>query len=728
MRVLTFNWHEAYLCLLAGIGHQWDIVERLKGGSRSWFYAIRPVPGNARIVSEATARQRLRDRTYDVVVCHNLADAQLIEEYAVGKVLVFHNKLSTELALGGRLDQRDAVLAGYRRLLAAEPQFQPVFISEGKRADWGLAGEVIRPGIPPADYGGYEGHERRVLRVGNLMKARDLMLGYSIQREVLRDIPSTLLGLNEPEPGGRFSESWDDLRACFRSHRLFLNTTVEPYEDGYNLAMLEAMATGMPVVSLSNSTSPIVDGVNGYASADRGELRSKVAALMADRDLAARLGRAARDTVASEFPIERFAASWNGLLERAAAEQPPKRVARFRTRQADEPSVLSGSPRKRVMLAYVSYPATTARFLEASLRKRHEVVTVGPAIDQQLIEAWNLQRLGEPVRPHDIPSPADVDISRVAERLASRWQPDLFLWIESVPGHRPRRIPRLDCPTACYLIDTHLNMPLHLEWAPKFDWVFLAQREYVRTFELGGCAHVAWLPLGCDPSIHRVGDVPKRHDIGFVGSVTADNPRRRALLDRLSRRFGVHVERSFLREMATTFAASRMVFNNAIRNDLNMRVFEVLCSGSLLLTDRIPGSGLEEMFLDREHVAYYEDDSIEETAAYYLAHDEEREAIAAKGQAEALRWHTYDRRAEALMRTVFESGQEAFDAVRLASPSDEAVASAEGARQGGMDELARQLTDSARNDRELTAYDSWRLLGTPLGAWGRAGVSTLTTQ
>ena len=46
--------------------------------------------------------------------------------------------------------------------------------------------------------------------------------------------------------------------------RVYLNTLVEDYEDGYNLALLEAMSAGMPVISIANKTSPIENGVNGY--------------------------------------------------------------------------------------------------------------------------------------------------------------------------------------------------------------------------------------------------------------------------------------------------------------------------------------------------------------------------------------------------------------------------------------------------------------------------------
>ena len=61
---------------------------------------------------------------------------------------------------------------------------QLVFISPAKQSDWDLPGHVILPGIDLEDYAGYDGDETRVLSVGNFMPQRDLMLGYSTQRQL----------------------------------------------------------------------------------------------------------------------------------------------------------------------------------------------------------------------------------------------------------------------------------------------------------------------------------------------------------------------------------------------------------------------------------------------------------------------------------------------------------------------------------------------------------------
>jgi spore maturation protein CgeB len=705
MRILTFNWHEPYICALAKTGHAFDVVERQKGGYRGWMYEQRPLPPNVRIVKDATARERLRAGEYGVAVCHNMPDLAWVGEYRVPKVVLFHNMLTTELALGGNVVHIDGYRAQVKALLAQCGPVACVFISETKRADWQIEGNVITPGIDLADYGGYDGRDARVLRVGNLLRQRDLMLGYSAQCEILHDLPSTLLGLGTEEYGGRFSTGWDDLRECFRSHRVFLNTTVDGYEDGYNLAMLEAMATGMPVVSTANRTSPIVDGVNGFVGSDPAMLAERIAHLLTDRAEATRLGAAARATVREQFSMDSFVARWERVLLAAARRAP----AVARRRPAEQ-------PRRKILLAYVSYPATTARYLEKSLRKRHDVITVGPAIDAELIRRWDLSNMREPVVPHDIPSGPDVDMEAVVRSLPRSWKPDLFLWVESVQGYAPRNIARLDCPTACYLIDSHFHLPKHHAWAWRFDWTFLVHRQYCRDLAASGCSRVVWLPVACDPDVHGHPALPKRHGVGFVGSLNQE--RRSELIERIGRRWPIHVERSFFRDMARTFAESRIVFNNAARDDLNMRVFEAMASGSMLLTDAAPGSGLTDMFEDGRHLVVYDDGNLEAKIEHYLAHDDEREAIARAGKEEVLRWHTYDHRAATLIDCVF---GDAGTAATTAPANDPLIADAVALLDAARPAEALSRLETATVRRELSSTEQALRAGYEARALDRLG-------
>ncbi len=304
-----------------------------------------------------------------------------------------------------------------------------------------------------------------------------------------------------------------------------------------------------------------------------------------------------------------------------------------------------------VWLAYVSYPVTTAAYLERALRKECRVMTCGPKIGPEIIQAWHLQNMKLPVRDQDLPLPFAPDMEEVVSELRGRIpDPDLYLWVESVPGHLPTHLDAVKCPKACYLIDTHLNLDWHLQWAAQFDYVFLAQREYVAEFLKRGCRNVQWLPLGCDPEVHAGGGAEKRYDIGFAGSIFA-NTRRAELLQRLAnKRFQLKAERCFWDEMARLFSQSRMVFNNAIRNDLNMRTFEAMSTGTLLFTDLALNSGQAELFVDGEDLAIYQDDRLIETARHYLIYEEKREQIARRGQLMVHQAHTYLHRCRELIQ------------------------------------------------------------------------------
>jgi len=71
----------------------------------------------------------------------------------------------------------------------------------------------------------------------------------------------------------------------------------------------------------------------------------------------------------------------------------------------------------------------------------------------------------------------------------------------------------------------------------------------------------------------------------------------------------------------------------------NMRLFEATGVGTLLLTDWKENLG--EMFdPGKEVVAYRTPEECAELIRYYLAHDDERQAIARAGQGRTLREHT----------------------------------------------------------------------------------------
>lgn len=318
---------------------------------------------------------------------------------------------------------------------------------------------------------------------------------------------------------------------------------------------------------------------------------------------------------------------------------------------------------KKVWLNYVSYPVTTAVYFERALRKICHVTTIGPTLPEEYIERWSLQAMKQPIRALDIDTPLVADMAKILREIPAPDHPDLFLWIESAGSHTPENLHDLRCPTACYLIDSHLHLENNLQVAKLFEYVFIAQREYLAEIRKVN-PQTYWLPLACDPDIHCQSTTAKRHEIGFVGGVTPGQ-RREKLLKQLQSHIPIYFERCFWDDMARVFSESRIVFNEAINHDLNMRFFEALASGSLLLTDMAEQSGQRELFTAGEDYALYNDCNPVEIARFYLDNERMREKIAARGQQLALNAHTYLHRVEDLLDVALGGKQETYSAGEL---------------------------------------------------------------
>lgn len=314
-----------------------------------------------------------------------------------------------------------------------------------------------------------------------------------------------------------------------------------------------------------------------------------------------------------------------------------------------------------IWLAYVNYPITTAVYLERVLRQHHTVVTVGPRLPEAAIEAWQLQNMHLPLAYQDIDTSFTPDMAALLASIPPSEHPDLYLWVESVNGYCPENLDALTCPKACYLIDTHYHLEQAFQISKGFDYVFIAQLVDLEAFrEVHPRVH--WLPLGCDPDIHGYHRVEKLYDVGFVGSM---NPRRQSMLDFLSETFAVHTERAFWRDMARVLSESRIVLNDASFDDLNMRFFEVMATGSLLLSNPTKGSGQDILFRDGEDYICHHDNDLLDKVRYYLDNDTLRERVAARGRSLVLNAHTYGHRVSDMMAVLFEGKNDTFSPEEL---------------------------------------------------------------
>jgi hypothetical protein len=249
---------------------------------------------------------------------------------------------------------------------------------------------------------------------------------------------------------------------------------------------------------------------------------------------------------------------------------------------------------------------------------------------------------------------SDVDLAPVKadERLRDTTA-DLVIAIDPYFQH-PGELLKARGATVLILIDVHLQLDMRLAYARYFDHVFIAQPDYLDAFRTIGHPSVHALPLGCDPSIHFVPGLLREIDVAFVGKYGAPGTERERVLRAVLPHYRTNEIGKFEppEQMGRIYSGAKVVFNKSINGDVNMRVFEALASGALLVTDRVE-NGLDDVGIEGVHFVCY--DTADQAIAmidHFLANDAERGKIAAAGQAHAFACHTYAHRVNKVLETI----------------------------------------------------------------------------
>lgn len=274
--------------------------------------------------------------------------------------------------------------------------------------------------------------------------------------------------------------------------------------------------------------------------------------------------------------------------------------------------------------------------------------------------------------------------------------PDLLLFIE---GGTMRLFPvgleKLACLTAWYGIDTHMDYQKHLRIARLFDVTFIAQKEYVERLQQDGIRQVHWLPLAFAPELMPEKTQARTIDVAFVGSDNKDvHPERHQLLAVLRSRFPSHfMGMASPGKMMAIYSTTKIVFNKSVNNDLNMRYFEALGAGAVLVTDPITGNGIDDTFIRGRHFFEYHDETTLIALLESLLSRDDLENIGQLASKWVLDNHTYQHRAVALLKILSESKKishpvsveyfGALLALHMTPAALKAVASALQQQQGG---------------------------------------------
>ena len=314
-RLLVFDCHEAWVYQLRELDQPMDVVVGLEGRhTPEWDDAMRPVPPNARIVrlEEALASSI----PYDCVITHNVSDLLDAKPIVAPRLLVIHGTLDgIVLEQGSRTPPAGlcGALAQYVDMIGAHV----MAVSRLKGKSWGFAEDVVPFSVDVRDYLPFRGDLACGLRIANDVERKKRTLLWDFHMEAFAGIPVTLVGRNDGMPGVAPARDWQSLKEMLSRHRFFIHTADPRLEDGYNMATLEAMAAGLPVLGNRHPTSPIEHGVSGFLSDDPVELRLFARRLLEDRELAGRMGREAQRVVAEKFSPERFKQGLEHSIESA---------------------------------------------------------------------------------------------------------------------------------------------------------------------------------------------------------------------------------------------------------------------------------------------------------------------------------------------------------------------------------------------------------------------------
>jgi len=174
-------------------------------------------------------------------------------------------------------------------------------------------------------------------------------------------------------------------------------------------------------------------------------------------------------------------------------------------------------------------------------------------------------------------------------------------------------------------------------------------------------APVHFFPFGVDTTIFY-SDKPfsqRKHDVTFSGSLSSRYyQNRKESLQLIEETFKDKAALSlrkklFLQELGQHYGNSKIVFNQTADElkTFNMRIFEGMGCGALLLTDPTPEQ--DRIFQDGVHyVVYQSKEDMLEKLSYYISHPDQAEKIAKTGQQYVLQFHTYEHRAKEILNLI----------------------------------------------------------------------------
>jgi len=168
---------------------------------------------------------------------------------------------------------------------------------------YGVDVPYIPLGLDPDTYDGWTGEDGNVLSIIHSYKERGWH--HHLYEEAMAGLPT--LHVDHLNPDQEVFE-YADIQRALRRSRVYLHDG----EQEYTITLVEAMMTGMPLVSfrIPGIERYVVHGENGFVGETAAEIREHCQQLLEDDALAEKMGAASRAMALRDFHEERWRSEW----------------------------------------------------------------------------------------------------------------------------------------------------------------------------------------------------------------------------------------------------------------------------------------------------------------------------------------------------------------------------------------------------------------------------------
>jgi len=254
----------------------------------------------------------------------------------------------------------------------------------------------------------------------------------------------------------------------------------------------------------------------------------------------------------------------------------------------------------------------------------------------------------------------DAPLDEILELCPS--PPSWIFHFESGLPLLPQGLEKSNISTVCFHADTYAFTHKRIRWSYLFDHVAVFHPGYDKLFARAGHAGAFLLPFAVRRELFDCPEIPREFEVGWVGQTSGPIYHRRSVwLPRLSAEFHSNdfSQHYSVEEVADIYRRSRIVVNIArddYPQDANLRVFEVLASGALLVTS-LPSELTQLGFQEGVHfIGYHDESEILPLVRKFLGDEHKRARIVAAARTKTLAEHTYDSRALQLLAHLHQAG------------------------------------------------------------------------